>query len=174
MGIVDQRTSVDIGIKISVQIIKVTLAILTVLVGLATFILSNYEVTGWFYVFGSLSILFLFASIYKAGQGINIARLKGFKGEWSLDYTRQHFNHQAILCIIGTIMLFLILATPKTKNNDILISTLYGIKDEISTTQSTIIKIEELKKEVTGLENRVLNLEAAIEQSKKTEHLLNK
>lgn len=161
MGVVDQRTSVEIGIKISIQIIKVTLAILTVEVALCTYVLANYTVNWIFYSICFLTSLSLFASIYKAGKALNTARVKGFTGEWSLDHTKADFNSQALFCMLGTIMLFTVFLTPREKKVDSTSKALNELKTEIS-------KISSSQSELDALDSKILQLEHAIREIQKT------
>jgi hypothetical protein len=99
----DKKEAVNIGVNLSNQLIATSLTLIAVVGAISTFILQARVVSIWFYLFATVSFLFLLLSIYSGGKGINKARNAGYNGDWSLKVSGSFFNRQAIMTGLGVL-----------------------------------------------------------------------
>jgi len=105
----DKKTAVGISVTLSGQLITAALAMVAVEGAFVAFALGNRNVfRGFEWLSGLTAILFIL-SIFVAGKGITKARNDGFNGAWNLQTTKNHFNWQAILCVLGLVSFFVTL-----------------------------------------------------------------
>lgn len=153
-GLVDRRTSIEIGISISLQLIKVALSLLGILGALLTFFIIQLDTNCFFVPLVVLSFLSFMLSIINGGKGIDKDRKKGFTGKWDLEVSKSNYDWQAKFLLIGTVFMFLIFLTGAKKEN-LEIKELKNITKELSDIKSGKKELEKIAKELEELKMEV-------------------
>lgn len=158
----DKRNAVNIGVTLSSQLIAASLTMLTILGALLIFILDKRNIGFWFILLYGLGFIMFIYSIICGGKGINIAREKGFKKNWSIKSSKKYFNRQAIASLSGIILCVssIIFTTKlqKEENTDLKIinsnlEELIQLRlQEIDTQDSSNLKIELLEMRIDSIE----------------------
>src|SRR5215207_6304039 len=128
----DKRAAVAISLNLSTQIIAAALALLAVEGAYAGYALGGRQVKSGFIFACSLSTALVVASIFIAGKGITAARNAGYSGSWDLNVGKNHFNWQAMLCLLALLSFGIALLLSGPSNED-------AIKDKVLGLQSTMI-----------------------------------
>lgn len=150
----DQRAAANISVILSGQLMAAALAMLAVEGAVLSFVYS-YRITGYFFfTFIVLAAIFFICSIGVAGKGITDLRDKGYEGNWEPKLTKNHFDRQAKLCILGLSCFFLsafFIGQPKEVElkGDIML-----LKQEIQELKN---EIEITKKNISALSDRSMN-----------------
>lgn len=97
----NKRFAIDIGVNLSGQLINASLSMLAIIGALFIFIIDKRETSILFYVLMAISFLSFVVSIFLGGKGINKIREKSFNDKLELKCSKNFFNYQAFLCIIG-------------------------------------------------------------------------
>jgi len=129
----DERAAANITVTLSGQIIAAALAMLAIEGAVLSFVYSNRITDYRFFVLIIVAAVSFISSIYRAGKGITALRNQGYEGNWELKSTKNHFNLQAILCLIGLSCFFgsaFFIGQPKA---DKLTDEITLIKQEMST-----------------------------------------
>lgn len=115
----NKRFAIDIGVNLSGQIINASLSMLAIIGALFIFIIDKRETSGFFYLFMILSFLSFVISIFFGGKGINKIREKSFNGKLELKSSKDFFNYQAILCLVGILTCLLSFIFTQKNNEDL-------------------------------------------------------
>lgn len=106
-SIENRKTASNMHVVLSSQLMAASLAVIAVEAAIATFILQNRTELGLvFYGLLTLAFLFLVASIFSGGKGIDKLARKGQGGDWELKNAGKFFNIQAITALLGLVFLF--------------------------------------------------------------------
>jgi hypothetical protein len=100
----DRRAAANLVTTLSSYIITASLAILGAQAVLTTFVLDNREHLGGYYVVGGLGTCALVGSILVGGAAIYEIISAGFVGDWRITTRGRSFNTQALLALLGVIL----------------------------------------------------------------------
>lgn len=159
LGLVEnKRFAIDIGVNLSGQLINASLSMLAIIGALFIFIIDKRETSTFFYVLMVVSFLSFIASIFLGGKGINKIREKSFKDKLDLKCSKDFFNYQAILCIIGILTCLLSFVFTKKSDADLnQIKVLNGNLEKIIESNSS------QKSEIKTLENKIEFIEQKLD-----------
>ena len=157
----DKRTAVGISVTLSGQLITAALAMLAVEGAFVAFALGNRNVVGGFRWLSGLTAILFILSIFVAGKGITKARNDGFNGAWNLQTTKNHFNWQAILCVLGLASFFVTLLLSGGPKKSEIEAKLEKFGKQISTVES---QIQTISKEATSMKKNGDDLSSKIDQ----------
>lgn len=104
-GTEDQRSAATIYASLSSYVMTASLGVIAAQAALATFVLDKRDHLTGFYVCMIAGLISSVASIVFGGKGIAAIASGGFDGNWSLKPNGDSFNKQAILCLIGMVLL---------------------------------------------------------------------
>jgi hypothetical protein len=159
-----KKEAVNIGVKLSTQLISASLTMIAVLGAFATFIIDKREVGLLFYILIGVSFLAFVGSIISGGNGIDKARKSGFGNNWNLDDTKKSFNWQAGLCGIGLLFFILSIFIGKEKA-DTQLDRLSKIEKDIYAIQVIDslqqVEVKQLKAEIKILTGQLEELKVA-------------
>lgn len=105
----DKRVAVGFNITLSIQLIASSMAMLTVEMAYVSYALGSRITTDGFIPCAVIAGVFIILSIICAGKGIVESRDAGFKGDWSCEKGKKHFNFQATSLLLALLLLFLML-----------------------------------------------------------------
>jgi hypothetical protein len=117
----DKKEAVNIGVTLSSQLIAASLSMLAIIAALFVFIVDKRDVSFFFYLLIILSFISFISSVFLGGKGIDTARKKGFDGSWELKCSKDKFNFQAILCLLGVLFFVFSIFCSKAKPDDALL-----------------------------------------------------
>ena len=151
----DKRAAVNIETSLSSYLMTAALAVIGAEAAVLTFVLDKREKLGSFYFVSGLGFLLLVASIYHGGRGIMEVYKNGFAGKWGVQTSKRDFNRQAILSLLGVILVFasvvvaMCIATPKPQKPSL-----------AATCDSLKMGLPELKEELSALRSQFAAQEA--------------
>jgi len=143
----DKRTAIGISISLSGHLITAALAMIAIEGAYLAFALGNREVSEWFYIFASLTASSFIVSILIAGRGITESRDSGFEGNWDITKSKNKFNWQAILCLLGIILFFLTMFSSINPKKSEINSTIKNLEQQMIHTNN---KIEAISNHFNG------------------------
>ena len=150
----NKRFAIDIGVNLSGQLINASLSMLAIIGALFIFIIDKREISMFFYILMAISFLSFVISIFLGGKGINKIREKSFKDKLDLKCSKDFFNYQAILCIIG--ILTCLLSFLFTQKNDAELNQIKVLNENLEKIiESNSIQNSEIKL----LENKIKYIE---------------
>lgn len=115
----DLRAAANMTVTLSTQLMTASLALLAVEGAIFTFANDKRTPGGGFTISVGLCFLFLMASLYMGGRGINKVRKAVAAEDWSINKVRDEFAWQAVLGFLGLMCLILSLfltGKPKEEN----------------------------------------------------------
>jgi hypothetical protein len=157
----DKRTAVGISVTLSSQLITAALAMLAIEGAFVAFALGNRNVIGGFLCLSVLTAILFILSIFIAGKGITKARNEGFKGTWKLEAGENHFNWQAILCILGLASFMATLLLSGGPRESEIEARIEKFGKQISTVES---QIQTISKEASSIKKSGDDLSSKIDQ----------
>lgn len=97
--------AIKLSVKLSNQLTTMALALLSIEIAVATFVLSTYKAPNEYVMVTASAFVFLIASIILGGKGISRSGSEGFRGSWNFEAGRPYFNAQAFSGLIGLVLL---------------------------------------------------------------------
>jgi hypothetical protein len=91
-------------IGLSGQIVQAALGVVAVQAVIATWVIDRRVHLTWFYVVSACAVGALLLSIIVGGRGVAEIIGKGYHGTWLIRTKRHKFNAQAILTLLGAIL----------------------------------------------------------------------
>lgn len=157
----NKRFAIDIGVTLSGNLINACLSMLAIIGAIFIFIIEKRTTSIIFYILIFLSFSSFILSIIFGGKGINIARQKAFKNKLKLNYSKKHFNNQAVTCLLGIISCLVSIAftSEKVETNIELININKNIKKLIDQKEEINLKNDSLKLEIKQLKKRLEKIE---------------
>lgn len=145
----EKRTASGISVNLSFYLITGCLAILGAQAAILASVLDKREGLLWFGIVSGTSFVCLIAAIVVGGKGIYEITERGFKGEWEISTQNGLFNRQAVLTLLGVILLAwsTLLGTPKP---DVPNSQILQLNREIS----------EVRKQLAAAEDEIRHIES--------------
>jgi hypothetical protein len=102
---IEKRTASGIAVNLSSYLITGSLAMVGAQAVVVTFVLDKRDHLGLFYTVAFLAFVSLIASIYCGGKGIFELLQDGYKGDWKAETRSEVFNKQALLTLVGAVLL---------------------------------------------------------------------
>lgn len=100
----DGRAAATLVATLSGLLITAALAVLGAQAVIATFIIDNRQRLFWFYTVSGIGTATLILSIICGGLGIDEIASAGFRGKWQIRTRNGVFNWQAVLALVGTVL----------------------------------------------------------------------
>jgi len=163
LGMSDKKDAVNIGVTLSTQIITASLTMIAVIGAFAAFVIDKRDVGLTYYLITGGAFFCFIISIVLGGKGIDKARKSGFAGTWTIDETKDFFNRQSIIALLGVILFSISIFVGKEKPDE--------LKSKIDNQEKTINELtskDELKtKEIRKLTEDIYKLTKQIDEMKK-------
>jgi hypothetical protein len=111
----DMRAAASLTTALSSYLITAALAVLGADAIVATFVIDKRQHLIAFFVVNAVGLVALVFSIIFGGRGIYEIVKSGYEGEWRIKTRHRDFNCQAILVLLGTILVVVssLLGCPK-------------------------------------------------------------
>lgn len=115
---IEKRTASGLAVNLSSYLITGSLAVLGAEAVVVTFVMDKRESLGAFAVLSVLACTSLVTSILCGGRGISELMSNGAKGEWAISSRSGWFDWQALLTLIGIVLLGVSLFLGRPKENE--------------------------------------------------------
>lgn len=103
----DQRAAANIAVSLSSYVIAASLAVLGAQAAIVTFVLDKRDAVVVFYLVSIAACIALVVSVISGGKGITEIYKKGHAGDWAVRTLRGYFNWQAVLSLLGVLLVVL-------------------------------------------------------------------
>ena len=100
----DQRSAASIATSLSTFIMTASLGVIAAWVAILTFQLDKREHLAWFVILSIIGLASTLASMVVGGRGIANVFKEGWNGTWDLNGGKKFFDWQAILALLGVIL----------------------------------------------------------------------
>jgi hypothetical protein len=151
---IEKRAATGIAVNLSSYLITGSLAVLGAQAVVVTFTLDKKENLIAFGVVSFLAFVSLIGSIYFGGKGIDELTKSGYRGEWAITTRGGRFNSQAILTLVGVLLLG--------------ISTLLGSPKDATAEKRLQVAIDSQRDAIAQIGQKL----QVLEQSQTADHLL--
>lgn len=165
----DKKDSVNIGVTLSYQIITASLTMIAVIGAFAAFVIDKRDVGFTYYLITGGAYFCFIISIVLGGKGIDKVRKSGFVGTWTIDETKDLFNSQSIIALIGVFLFSISIFAGKEKHDELKSKINNQEKKINQLINKNVIKTKEIQK----LTNDIYKLTKQVNEIKKSVCLRN-